>query len=122
MSKPSYVKFSIPQELATKALEALNEAKNSGKIRRGTNETTKAIERSVAKLVIIAENVTPPEIVAHLPLLCEEKKIPYIFVPTKQDIGTATGIETTASAAAILDANKADALMKDIIEKVSALK
>ena len=42
MSKPSYVKFNVPQELATKALEALNEAKNSGKIRRGTNETTKA--------------------------------------------------------------------------------
>ena len=59
---------------------------STGKIRRGTNETTKAIERGIAKLVIIAEDVTPPEVVAHLPLLCEEKKIPFIFVPTKEDV------------------------------------
>ena len=77
MAKPSYVKFEVPKELAEKALEAVEIARDTGRIRKGTNETTKAVERGQAKLVIIAEDVDPEEIVAHLPPLCEEKEIPY---------------------------------------------
>jgi large subunit ribosomal protein L7Ae len=122
MSKPPYVRIDVPQELANKALQALQQASESGKIRRGTNETTKAIERGIAQLVIIAEDVTPPEVVAHLPLLCEDKKIPFIFVPTKEDLGSAAGIETTAAAVAIVQPNKAESLVKEVVEKVNALK
>ncbi len=122
MSKAPYVRIAVPKELATKALQALQQASESGKIRRGTNETTKAIERGTAKLVIIAEDVTPPEVVAHLPLLCEEKKIPFIFVPTKEDLGAAAGIETSAAAVAIVQPNKAEALVNEVAQKVSALK
>ena len=81
MSKPFYVKFNIPKELVEAAYEAFQIARETGKIKRGTNETTKAIERGVTKLVYIAEDVEPPEIVAHLPILCEERKIPFIYVP-----------------------------------------
>ncbi|MHA2060177.1 MAG: 50S ribosomal protein L7Ae [Candidatus Ranarchaeia archaeon] len=122
MSKPPYVRIDVPQELANKALQALQQASESGKIRRGTNETTKAIERGIAQLVIIAEDVTPPEVVAHLPLLCEDKKIPFIFVPTKEDLGSAAGIETTAAAVAIVQPNKAESLVKEVVEKINALK
>ncbi|MEM1921819.1 MAG: ribosomal L7Ae/L30e/S12e/Gadd45 family protein, partial [Desulfurococcaceae archaeon] len=67
MSKPFYIKFETPPDLAEKAYEALKKARETGgKIRKGTNETTKAIERGQAQLVIIAEDVDPPEIVAHL--------------------------------------------------------
>ncbi|MCJ7634172.1 ribosomal L7Ae/L30e/S12e/Gadd45 family protein, partial [Candidatus Bathyarchaeota archaeon] len=83
MSKPFYVKISVPKELADIAYEALQVARDTGKIKRGTNETTKAIERGITSLVYIAEDVQPPEVVAHLPLLCEERKINYIFVPNK---------------------------------------
>ena len=76
----SYVKFSVSKELSDKVLQLLEMAKNSGKIRKGTNEATKAIEKSAAQIVIIAEDVEPEEIVMHLPALCDEKKIPYIFV------------------------------------------
>ncbi|HEW89707.1 MAG TPA: 50S ribosomal protein L7ae, partial [Candidatus Bathyarchaeota archaeon] len=76
MSKPFYVKFEVPPELAEAALEALRRARESvgkGAIKKGVNETTKAVERGQAKLVLIAEDVDPPEIVAHLPILCDEK-------------------------------------------------
>jgi len=66
--------FEIPKDLVDKVLQALEVAKNTGKIKKGTNETTKAIERGKTKLVVIANDVEPKEIVMHLPVLCEEKK------------------------------------------------
>jgi len=123
LSKPFYVRFNVPPELAEKAYEALKKARETGgKIRKGTNETTKAVERGQAKLVIIAEDVDPPEIVAHLPLLCEEKKIPYVYVPSKKKLGEAAGIEVAAASAAIIEPGEAGELVEEIIREVQELK
>ncbi len=81
--KSVYVRFQVPKEAVDKAYSLLQVAKDTGKLRKGTNESTKAIERGVAKLVIIAEDVEPPQVVAHLPILCEERKIAYLYVPSK---------------------------------------
>ena len=122
MSKPFYVRFEVPEDLAEKVYEAVAKARETGKIKKGTNETTKACERGIAKLVIIAEDVDPPEIVAHLPILCDEKKIPYVYVPSKKRLGEAAGIEVQAASAAIIDPGEAEALVKEIIEKVKELR
>lgn len=122
MSKPFYVKINIPKELADIAYEALQVARDSGKIRRGTNETTKAIERGITSLVYVAEDVQPPEVVAHLPLLAEERKITYIFVPSKQRLGQAVGLDVGSAAACIVEPGDASELVKEIVSKVEALK
>jgi large subunit ribosomal protein L7Ae len=122
MSKPFYVKFEVSKELADAAYEALQIAAKSGAVRKGTNETTKAIERASAKLVIIAEDVEPPEVVAHLPLLCEERKIPYLFVPNREKIGTAIGIDVPAAAATIVREGDAAGLIKEIVGRVEQIK
>ncbi|MDK2783241.1 MAG: large subunit ribosomal protein L7Ae [Thermococcaceae archaeon] len=121
MAKPSYVKFEVPKELAEKALEAVEIARDTGRIRKGTNETTKAVERGQAKLVVIAEDVDPEEIVAHLPPLCEEKEIPYIYVPSKKELGAAAGIEVPAASVAIIEPGKARELVEEIAMKVREL-
>ncbi|BDC19069.1 50S ribosomal protein L7Ae [Acidianus sp. HS-5] len=118
MSKPSYVKFEAPQDLVDKALEVLKKAKESGKIKKGTNETTKAVERGQAKLIYIAEDVQPEEIVAHLPGLCEEKKVPYIYIPSKKSLGEACGLQVAASAAAIIDPGEAKDALDEVIKKL----
>ncbi|MCW4050588.1 MAG: 50S ribosomal protein L7Ae [Candidatus Bathyarchaeota archaeon] len=120
-SKPFYVRFEVPKEVADAAYEALKIASESGKIRKGTNEATKAIERGKAKLVLIAENVQPPEIVAHLPLLCDERKAPYVYVPERQKIGDALGINVSSAAAAIEEAGDAEALVSEIINKLQEI-
>lgn len=121
--KPFYVKFEVPPELAEKAYQALSTAREKGgKIRKGVNETTKAVERGQAVLVLIAEDVDPPEIVAHLPLLCEEKKIPYVYVPSKERLGKAAGINVAASAAAIIEPGEAKGLVDEIAQEVNKLK
>jgi len=122
MSKPFYVKFEVPKEIADAAYEALQIAAKSGVVKKGTNEATKAIERAQAKLVIIAEDVEPPEVVAHLPLLCEERKIPYVFVPNKEKIGGALGIDVPAAAACIIKEGDASGLIKEIVTRIEQLR
>ncbi|OYT50218.1 MAG: 50S ribosomal protein L7ae [Desulfurococcales archaeon ex4484_204] len=123
MSKPPYVRFNVPPEVAEKAYEALKKARESGgKIKKGTNETTKAVERGLAKLVLIAEDVDPPEVVMHLPLLCEEKKVPYIYVPSKKRLGEAAGIEVAAASAAVIEPGGAKDLVEDLTRAYQELK
>ena len=122
MSKPFYVKYEVPKEIADAAYEALQISSKTGSVRKGTNETTKAIERAQAKLVIIAEDVDPPEVLAHLPLLCDERKIPYIFVPTREQIGKALGIDVPAAAACIVKEGEATGLLKEIITRIEQIK
>lgn len=73
----NYVTFEVSEEIQNKALEAVEAARESGKIKKGSNEATKAIERGIAQLVLIGGDVEPAEIVMHLGPLCDEKKIPY---------------------------------------------
>jgi len=123
MSKPPYVRFEVPPEIAEKAYEAVKKARETGgKVRKGVNETTKAVERGLAKLVIIAEDVDPPEVVMHLPLLCEEKKVPYLYVPSKKKLGEMAGIEVQASSVAIVDPGEAKDLVEELIKAYEELK
>jgi len=118
----SHVKFEVPKELADKILKAVETARTTGKIKKGTNETTKAVERGIAKLVVIAEDVNPPEIVMHLPALCEEKEILYAYVPEKAALGAAAGLDVPAAAVAIVDEGEAKNLIKEIAEEISKIK
>ncbi len=122
MGKPYYVKFETPEDLVNPILEALRVAATSGKVKKGTNEATKAIERGTSKLIVIAEDVEPPEVVAHLPILCEEQGAAFVFVPTKQELGNSLGIEITSAAAAILDAGDAEHIVDKIIETIAKIK
>ena len=117
-----YVKFSIPKELADKAYQAVEIVRDTGKLRRGVNESTKAIERGSAKLIVIAEDVNPPEIVAHLPLLSDEKEVPYVFVPSKKDLGTASGIDVPTTSIAVTEMGNAKEIIEDIVKKVKGLR
>lgn len=122
MSKPYYVKFETSKDLVNAVYEAVRVSKQSGKVRKGTNETTKAIERGVSKLVVIAEDVEPPEVVAHLPILCEERNAPFIFVPSKQQLGASLGIDVGSAAATIVDAGEAQHIVEQVISSISAMK
>ena len=122
MAKAYYVKFETPEDVVSPILEALRVAAQTGKVRKGTNEATKAIERGISKLIVIAEDVEPPEVVAHLPLICEEQNAAYAFVPSKQELGKALGIEVTSAAAAILDAGDAQHIIDEVVASMAKIK
>lgn len=108
-------------ELIQKAYGAIEIAKKSGKIKKGSNEVTKAIERGTAKLVAIAEDATPKEIVMHIPILCKERKVPCIHVPSKQELGACVGIEVATVAVAIVDEGDAKKSVSEIAHHISNL-
>ena len=122
MAKPYFVKFEVPENLDNPIYESLRVAVETGKVKRGTNEATKAIERGISKLIIIAEDVEPPEVVAHLPILCEEQGAAYAFVPSKQELGKALGIEVTSAAAAILDSGDAQHIIDEVVGSIAKIK
>jgi len=89
----------------------IEKARKTGKVDKGTNEVTKAIERGVAKAVFYAADVNPKEIVSHLAVISKEKGIPCFEVDSKQKLGIAVGIPVSTSAVAIIEAGDAE---KDI--------
>lgn len=95
-------------------LEIIETARETGKIRKGVNEVTKAVERGIAKLVVVAEDVDPKEIVMHLPPLCDEKKIPFFKVPSKNDLGRAAGLDVSSAAIAVVEAGEAKKKLSEL--------
>ena len=121
MSKKIYVKFEIPEKIVDSSLQLLEMARKTGKVKAGCNEVTKAIERGSAKLVYIAEDVQPPEVVMHLPVLCEEKKIPYIYIPNKKKLGAVSGLQVPSSAVAIVNPGDTKRNLETLKEKIAEL-
>ena len=120
----SYIDFEVPDALKNSVLDFVkNTVKKNGRIKKGMNESTKSIERGKAKLVVIASDISPAEIVMHLPPIAQEKKIPYVFVTTKSELGKSVGIHTPCSALAILEFDKSlEADFKEILKQTSNLR
>jgi len=89
----------------------IEKARKTGKIEKGTNEVTKAIERETAKLVVYAADVSPKEIIQHIPVLCKEKKIKCVEADSKQKLGIAAGLSISCSSVVVINSGEAD---KDI--------
>ena len=104
-------------ELAQKAYEAIEVAKSTGKLKKGSNKVTKSLERGTAKLVAVAKDVTPPEITMHLPILAKEKGIPCVEVPSKEELGAAAGLSVGTAAIAITAEGDAKPLIKEIADE-----
>ena len=107
----------VPKELLDKIYEVIETAKASGKVMKGTNETTKAIERGKAKLVAIAKDVNPPEITMHIPIIAEEKDVPCFTVPSKEELGAAAGIDVGTGSVAVIEEGEAKNLIREILTK-----
>ncbi|MEK6868184.1 MAG: ribosomal L7Ae/L30e/S12e/Gadd45 family protein [Nanoarchaeota archaeon] len=99
---------------ADQIYEAVEVARNTGKIKKGSNEVTKALERGAAKLVVVAKDVQPAEVVMHLPLLAKEKGIPCVEVPSKEQLGAAAGLALGTTAIAIVVEGEAKKLIDAI--------
>jgi large subunit ribosomal protein L7Ae len=122
MARPIYVRFETPSDIADKALQLVQVASETGKIRVGTNEVTKSSERAEAKLVVMAEDVDPVEILVHVPMLCEEKRIPYLYVGKKQRLGQAAGLSKSAASVAVVEPGEAKGLLDELASTFPTLK
>lgn len=102
------------KEQVEKVYQAIEVAKATGKIKKGTNEVTKAVERGNAKLVAMANDVSPKEIIMHLPILCKEKGVPCIKVGSKEELSVAAGITIGTSSVAVINEGEAKSIISEI--------
>ena len=107
--------FQVTKGISDKALEAVEIARSTGKIKKGTNEVTKAVERSVAKLVVVAQDTQPEEVIMHLPVLCEEKNILCIPVSTKEELGAAAGLQLGCASVAVVSEGDSRKIIQELI-------
>jgi large subunit ribosomal protein L7Ae len=87
--------------------DIVEQAAKTGKVDKGINEVTKSIERGVAKLVVIASDVEPKELVQHIPIIAKEKGIKVVEVESKQKLGVSVGIGVSTGAVAVIEAGEA---------------
>ena len=109
--------------LSVKILDLVAQANNYKQLKKGANEATKTLNRGISEFILMAADTEPLEILLHLPLLCEDKNVPYVFVPSKVALGRACGVSRPVIAASITsnDASQLKAQiqqMKNDIEKL----
>ncbi|KAL4942317.1 hypothetical protein BDV06DRAFT_222333 [Aspergillus oleicola] len=102
MAEDSNAAWPIADEaLSQQLLDLVQSATHYRQIKKGANETTKTLNRGTSELVILAADTTPLPIILHLPLLCEDKNVPYVYVPSKLALGRATGVSRPVIATSI---------------------
>lgn len=118
---PQYVKYSMPEETTKKLIDLLGKVAKTGKVKAGVNEVTKMIERGQAKLVILAEDVTPEELLYHMPILCNEKKIPFTYFSQRKELGKVSGLTVSASCIAVTNEGVAKKELEDLTKSIKEL-
>jgi len=112
-----------PPALTVQILDLVQQANNYKQLKKGANEATKTLNRGISDLIILAADTEPLAILLHLPLLCEDKNVPYVFVPSRTALGRACGVSRSVISASILH-NDASQLktqiqaVRDAIEKL----
>ena len=97
-----HVAFETPKDVQDSVYELVKVINNgNGRLKKGSNEVTKAAERGTAQMIVMAENVNPSELLAHIPLICKEKSIPFIYVEDQAYLAEAAGMNSGAKTAAI---------------------
>ena len=118
-----HVKWETPAEVSEKIYEMI-QSNGNGRIKKGSNEVTKAAERGTAKFIVLAEDVNPPELLAHIPLICEEKSIPFGYVPSQEFLAKECGMPNgtkTASIAVMEISKSAQEQFTEVIELTKGL-
>eukprot|EP01068_Selenidium_serpulae_P006749 Selendium_serpulae@DN4496_c0_g1_i2.p2 len=110
-------------QLSAKLLEVVQQALSYKQLRKGANEATKSLNRGIAEIVLLAADAEPLEILMHLPLLCEDKNVPYIFVRSKVALGRACGVSRPVIACAVVskDGSGLNSQLADIKDKIEQM-
>jgi H/ACA ribonucleoprotein complex subunit 2 len=108
------------EKLTKKSLKLVKKSAGQKQFRRGIKECVKALRKGEKGIMIIAGNITPIDVISHMAILCEENDIPYIYVPTKEDLGTAGGSKRPTSCILAKSHEEYDELYKEVEEKVKA--
>ncbi|KAK7203161.1 13 kDa ribonucleoprotein-associated protein [Myxozyma melibiosi] len=124
MSAPNPKAFPLADAALTQQiLDLAQQATHYHQLKKGANEATKTLNRGISEFIIMAADTEPIEILLHLPLLCEDKNVPYVFVPSKLALGRACGVSRQVIAASVTsnDASQLKTQIYAIKDKIERL-
>ncbi|XP_020623810.1 H/ACA ribonucleoprotein complex subunit 2-like protein isoform X2 [Orbicella faveolata] len=78
------------RKLTKRLYKTVKKASKSKSSRRGVKEVAKALRKGEKGFVVIAGDVSPIDVISHIPVACEDNKVPYAYVPSKFDLGAAS--------------------------------
>ncbi|EKG20839.1 H/ACA ribonucleoprotein complex subunit Nhp2 eukaryote [Macrophomina phaseolina MS6] len=109
--------------LSQEILDLVQQCSHYRQLKKGANEATKTLNRGVSEIIILAADTSPLAILLHLPLLCEDKNVPYVYVPSKMALGRACGVSRAVIAASITTNEASDLMgqirtLKDKVERL----
>lgn len=109
--------------LTQQILDVIQQSQNLRQLKKGANEATKTLNRGISEFIVMAADTEPIEILLHLPLLCEDKNVPYVFVPSKTALGRACGVSRPVIAASVTsnDASSIKSQIYSIKDKIETL-
>lgn len=102
---PAVLPFAKPlasKKLNKKVLKTVKKASKAKHVKRGVKEVVKALRKGEKGLVVIAGDISPPDVISHLPVLCEDSSVPYVFLPSKEDLGSAGATKRPTSCVMIV--------------------
>ncbi|KAI5954196.1 NHP2 [Candida jiufengensis] len=90
------------KKLNKKILKTIKRASKAKHVKRGVKEVVKALRKGEKGLVIIAGDISPADVISHIPVLCEDNGVSYIFIPSKEDLGSAGATKRPTSCVMIV--------------------
>ncbi|KLO08367.1 ribonucleo protein-associated protein [Schizopora paradoxa] len=111
------------EKLTNMILDLAKQASHYKQLKKGANEATKTLNRGIAEFIVLTADTEPIEILLHLTLLCEDKNVPYVFVPSKAALGRACEVSRPVIAASITtnEARELQSQIATIKEKIERL-
>jgi U4/U6 small nuclear ribonucleoprotein SNU13 len=88
-------------QLSNKIIDLVQQASHYKQLKKGANEATKTLNRGISEFIVMAADTEPLEILLHIPLLCEDKNVPYVFVNSKAALGRACGVSRPVVACSV---------------------
>ena len=110
-------------KLLKKTLKLVKKASKDKKTRRGVKEVQKALNKKQKGICIIAGDISPIDVISHLAGLCEDRDVPYVYVPSKAELGSAGSTKRPTSCVMVVPGEgwEHGDDYKELAEKIKAI-
>ncbi|CAL5198501.1 H/ACA ribonucleoprotein complex subunit 2-like protein [Vicia villosa] len=108
------------KKLSKRTLKLVKKAAEHKCIKRGVKEVVKSIRRGQKGVCVIAGNISPIDVITHVPILCEEAEIPYVYVPSKEDLATAGATKRPTCCVLVMTKPSKGELAQEVQEKLKS--
>ena len=109
------------KKLSKRLMKVIKKAQKVKRLRRGVKEVVKALRKNQKGIVVLAGDVSPIDVISHIPVFCEDKHVPYCYVPSRRELGTAGGTKRPTSVILVESGKDYEDLYKQCHTDVDAL-